>query len=353
MSAQAPDRRDIGHYLGLVGRWAWALFALYAAVYIAIAVVQGVPAGGVPVTVGSLVGVLGAALLIASPSPTPLPIARLVAIAALCVGSVGIMLLTLPTQLGYQTLASWPLGAANFILFVLELRGRIVSAWLLMAIMIALVIAWSLLRTGGPSLGLQLTYGQAVSLAAGTIFAIGLQRTARQIFAQQEAERARAAEEASRNAGDAHRAAELAEVRSLAGPLLQRIAAREAVDRRDALALEAALRDRIRGRGLAVEPLISALRRARDRDVETLLFDDLGDAVLRPEHAMRVARWAADRVDALDGARVAIRLAAAGDGAVLSIADADGIVGELEIAAGEIEGSPSAARRDVGSPGLS
>ena len=348
MSVPAPTNRDIGQHLGLVGRWAWVLFALYALVYLAIALVEGLPAGGAPVTIGSLLGVLAAALLIAAPSPTPLPTDRLVVIAVLCLGSVILMVLTLPTELGYQSQAAWQLGAVNFILFVLELRGRIVSAWALLAIVVGLVVGWSLIATGMPWVGLQLTYGQAVSLAAGTIFAIGLQRTARQIFAQQDAERARAAEEAARNAGDAHRAAELAEVRSLAGPLLHRIAAGAEVDRRDALALEAALRDRIRGRGLAVEPLTSALRRARDRGVEVLLFDDLGDAALRPGRVEPLARWAAAQVDDLDVARVTIRLAIAGDGAVLSIADADGVVGEFGVAASAIEGSSSSARRDGG-----
>ena len=127
MNAVGAARRDIGQYLGLVGRWAWVLFALYALVYLVIAVVEGAPAAGAPVTVGSLAGVLGAALLIAGPSPTPLPRRRLLGISALCVGSVVLMLLTLPTQLGYQSLAPWQLGAVNFILFVLELRARIVS----------------------------------------------------------------------------------------------------------------------------------------------------------------------------------------------------------------------------------
>jgi hypothetical protein len=339
--------RDIGHYLGLVGRWAWVLFGLYAAVYIAVAIVQGVPGAGVPVSIGSLVLVLGAALLIASPSRTPLPIGRVLLISVLCVAAVLVMLMDLPTGLGYRSLVTWQLGAVNFILFVLELRGRIVTAWLLTIVITAVVTGWSLLATGQVWTGLQLTYGQAVSLAAGTVFAIGLQRTARQIFAQQDAERVRAAEEVARRVGDAHRAAELAEVRALAGPILQRIAAGDDVDRRDAVVLEAALRDRIRGRALATEPLTSALRRARDRDVDVLLLDDLGDVTLTPERAALVAAWCAERVDALEGARVTIRLAAGPDGALVSIANADGIVGELAVGLDVPvdEGSSSSARR--------
>jgi hypothetical protein len=344
----APASRDVGRFLGIVGPWAWALFGLYTAVFALIAVVVGVPRVGLPVTAASLALILAAAFLVASPSPTPMRLPRLLAIAGLCVAGVAVMLLDLPTQLGYESLATWPLVAVNFLLFVIELRARIAEAWLLLAVIVVMVATWSLVRTGDPWLGLQLTYGQAVSLAAGTIFAIGLRRTVRQIFAQQDAERARAGVEAARRVGDAHRAAELADVRAIAGPLLRRIARGEAVDRREALSLEAALRDRIRGRGLAVEPLVSALARARDRDIDALLLDDLGDSGLGEEQAVAVARWCALRLDRMSGPRVTIRLAPGPRGAVVSIADADGIVGELAVpvvTGAQRDPDPSSARR--------
>jgi hypothetical protein len=338
--AVTPDQpRDVGRFLGIVGPWAWVLFALYAAVFTLIGIVVGLPGAGVPVTAASLALILTAAFLVASPSPTPMPRGRLLLIGALCLAGVVVMLLNLPTRLGYESLLTWQLAAVNFLLFVIELRARIVEAWALLVVIVAVVATWSVMRTGEPWLGLQLTYGQAVSLAAGTIFAIGLQRTVREIFAQEDAERSRAIVEAARRAGDAHRAAELAEIRALAGPLLRRIADAEAVDRRRALSLEAALRDRIRGRGLAIEPLVSALARARDRDVDALLLDDLGDAALSADQAARVARWCAERVDRMPGPRITIRLAPSADGAVVSIADADGIVGELAVPV------------EVGSPG--
>jgi len=329
--------RDVGRVLGIVGRWAWVLFALYVAVFTLIAVVAGVPAAGVPVTAGSLLPILTAALLIASPSATPIPWPRLVAIAVLCLAGVVVMLLDLPTRLGYESLVTWQLAAVNFLLFVLELRGRIVEAWVVLLLIVVAVAVWSIVATGDPWLGLQLSYGQAVSLAAGTIFAIGLQRTVRQIFAQEDAERARAGVEAARRAGDAHRAAELADVRALAGPLLRRVARGDRVDRREALSLEAALRDRIRGRSLAVEPLTGALARARDRDVDALLLDDLGDSTLGADEAREVAEWCADRVDRMPGPRITIRIAPAPGGALVSIADGDGIIGERAVL---LEGSP-------------
>jgi hypothetical protein len=349
----APASRDVGRFLGIVGPWAWVLFALYAAVFGLIAVVAGIPRAGLPVTAASLALILAAAFLVASPSPTPMPLPRLLAIAALCVAGVLVMLLHLPTRFGYESLVTWQLVAVNFLLFVIELRARIAEAWLLLSVIVVMVATWSVVRTGEPWLGLRLTYGQAVSLAAGTIFAIGLRRTVRQIFAQEDAERARAGVEAARRAGDAHRAAELADVRALAGPLLRRIARGEAVDRREALSLEAALRDRIRGRGLAVEPLVSALARARDRDIDALLLDDLGDAVLSPDQAAAVAGWCAVRLDRMSGPRVTIRLAPGPRGAVVSIADADGIVGELAVPvdAGPAGGPGVSSARRVGLDG--
>lgn len=319
--------RDVGELLGLVGRWAWVFLGLYTVVFGSIAVVDGLPTAGAPVTFGALALVLAAAVLIASPSATPLPWMRLAAIAALSWGAVAVMLVDLPVHRP-DPLSSWELGAVNFILFVLELRGRIAVAWTLMGVVVLTVMGWSVIVSGDPWLGVALTYGQAVSLAAGTVFAIGLQRTARSIFAQQDAERARAAEEAARSAGDAHRSAELGEIRRVAGPLLARIAAGDAVDPEEAVRLEAALRDRIRGRGLAVEPLIGALGRARARGLDALLLDDLGEATIAAEVAGELAAWAAAHVDAANGTHVTVRLAAAPDGAVVTIADADGVVGE-------------------------
>jgi hypothetical protein len=342
--------RDIGQYLGVVGTWAWVLFGVYVVVYVLIATIAAAPTAGIPVTAASLACVILAALLIASPSPTPLPRPRLVAIGVLSVAAVVVMFLNLPVHLEPLQLVSWQLGAVNFILFVLELRARILAAWVLMAVIFAISVVWSVLRTGSPLLGIDLSYGQAVSLVAGTFFAIGLQRTARAIFAQQDAERGRAAAEASLRAGDEHRAAELADVRTLAEPLLQRIAAGAGADPRDAVTLEAALRDRIRGRALAAEPLTGALGRARARGADALLLDDLGDAALAPGRVAEIAEWSAAQVDAIAGPRVTIRIAPAEGGAVVSIADADGIVGELAVPLEAGPGSASAARRGPGDP---
>lgn len=347
--------RDVGVLLGLVGPWAWVFLALYAVVFTTLALVDGVPNVGAPVTLGALVLVMGAAALLAAPAATPVPMPRLIAIGVLAWGSIAVMLIDLPVRRS-DPLSSWELVAVNFVLFVLELRGRIVAAWTLMGIVMLTVVGWSLIHSGQPWLGIALTYGQAVSLAAGTVFAIGLQRTARSIFAQQDAERFRAAEEAARSAGDAHRSAELAEVRRLAGPLLARIVAGGPVDPGEAVGLEAALRDRIRGRSLAIEPLVGALGRARGRGINALLLDDLGDAAIATEVARDLAAWAAAYVDAARGTHITVRLAVAPDGAVVSIADADGVVGERtapllsEASHAPSAGPPSARRRDPAAP---
>lgn len=347
--------RDVGELLGLVGPWAWVFLGLYAVVFTTLALVDGLPNVGAPVTFGALVLVMAAATLIAAPSATPVPVPRLVVIGALAWASVAVMFIDLPVRRS-DPLSSWELVAVNFVLFVLELRGRIVAAWALMGVVMLTAVVWSLIHSGQPWPGIALTYGQAVSLAAGTVFAIGLHRTARSIFAQQDAERFRAAEEAARSAGDAHRSAELAEVRRLAGPLLARIVAGDPVDPGEAVGLEAALRDRIRGRSLAIEPLVGALGRARERGIDALLLDDLGDAAIAPEVARELAAWAAAHVDTARGTHITVRLAVAPDGAVVSIADADGVVGERtaplvsEESAVSPVGPPSARRRDPAAP---
>jgi hypothetical protein len=320
------DDRDIGRYLGLVGPWAWLLFGFYVLVFTTIALLGGAPTAGLPVTLASLVSVIVAALLVTSPAPTPLPVGRLVLIAVAAVGSVVIMTLTLPHGLPGE-LVVWQLSAVNFVLFVVELRGRIASAWGILVVVAAIMIGWSLITTGSPANGVRLTYGQAIALVAGTIFAIGLWRTTRLIFAQQDAERARAGQEAARHAGDAQRTAELAHIRALAEPTLRAIAAGTADDRRAALNLEAALRDRIRGRALAIEPLAEILRRRRAEGDDILLLDDTDEA-LPDEIASAAAAWCAERLEETRGGRMTVRVAPGGEGWTVSIADDATVVAE-------------------------
>jgi hypothetical protein len=320
------DDRDIGRYLGLVGPWAWLLFAVYLAVFATIAVLGGAPVAGLPVTAVSFLCVAVAAFLVTSPAPTPLPVWRLVLVAAAVLASVVVMTLALPPRLPGE-LVVWQLSAVNFVLFVIELRGRIASAWAILVAIAAVVVGWSVVTMGSPADGIQLVYGQAIALVAGTIFAIGLWRTTRLIFAQQDAERDRAGQEAARIAGDAQRVAELAQIRALAEPTLRAIADGASDDRRAALNLEAALRDRIRGRALAVEPLVGVLRRRRAEGNDILLLDDTDEA-LPDDVAVAAAAWCAEQLEGTCGGRMTVRIAPGGDGWRVSIADDATVVAE-------------------------
>jgi hypothetical protein len=341
-----PRDRDVGRFLGLVGRWAWALFAFYMVAFSIIAIVGGSPSAGMPLTVVSLAFIALAAVAMTSPSATPLPPARLAIVAVGSLGAVTTLAFALPARMPSAQPEWWQLDAVNFIVFVVALRGRAAAAWIIAAAVVAIMVVWSTLRAGGPFGGLVLTYGQVVSLVAGTFFAVGLQRTTRQVFAQQDAEEERAGEEAAREAGDAHRAAELQQIRALAEPTLRAIAERRTADLAGALVLEAALRDRIRGASLAREPLVAELRRARDAGRDVLLLDDAEDAPPPEAVADGAAMWCADLLCSARGQRVTIRLAVEGAEWVVSLVDADGELAERRWA-GAGSGSTSPAGRDA------
>jgi len=260
---------------------------------------------------------LAAALLIVSPSRTSIPIWRVVGVLALALAAVVVLTLREPIQSALPEQAAWYQAAANFLFFGLALRGRVVAAWIGEALMIAFVCAWSVAVTGSALYGIAMSYGQPISLVAGTIFAIALHRTARRIVEFRTAQQHRAALEASEAAESAAAESERRIVRELAEPTLRLIAAGQNPDKEDARTLEAALRDLIRGRSLAIEPLTTALRDARRRGVDVVVLDDSAGADATTVAA--AAAWCAAVLDTIDSGAITVRLADTPRGGLVTI----------------------------------
>ncbi|MGN6444048.1 hypothetical protein [Amnibacterium sp.] len=307
---RAPVPPDVGTELGLVGRGAWILGGCYAVVYSVVVLFFVGTAGSSPAGLIDLALVVVAAALLASPSPTPLPRWRTIAILAISIWAVWTMTWHLPIDRP-PGLDAWELGAVNFLLFGLALRARIVSAWIGSALTGCTVLVWSTVATGSPVFGLGFVYGQPVALIAGTIFAVALHRTAARISETRADEQARAAREAHDRSSATAVDAELEQVREQAVPTLQAIARGDAVDPIAVRLLEAELRDSIRGRALVREPLVSVVRDLRARGVDVLLVDDTGEEPPPPwQLAQLVSRAAARLVEPRgETAGVILRLA--------------------------------------------
>lgn len=318
---------DIGRLLGLTGPGAWALAALFIVTYATIVINSGAPATASPFGWVCLALVLLSAILLVLPGPTPLPRPLLGVILGVVVVVTATMC-TLLTENGGAGWSSWHFAALNFLLFMVALRGRVVGASIGVLVMVGIAVTWTALAYGDPLRGLMMTYWQVGSFAAGAFFAVWIRRTARKIVEYREAERRQIAAEQERESGADERRRQLERVRSLAGPALLRIASgvTTAEERSEHRLLEAELRDRIRGRKLALDPIPAALRRARSRGIAVALLDDLRDESASYSFLSAAAAWVASAVDDFDPARgdITIRLAR-GDGVpTVTVAAADG-----------------------------
>jgi hypothetical protein len=184
--------------------------------------------------------------------------------------------------LSYGGYAQWYLGAATTCAFYLALRGRLGFAWLTFALVSAVVVAWAVSTGVGVPTALVLMGKQAPILLVGTLFSLGIDRTAATITRLMTVEAGRAATEAAALATAVERRRRLAELDALATPLLRRLVDDTELTPEDRLQFadaEATLRDTLRARALSVEPLVDTVRQARRRGVDVVLLDDSD-----PEH---------------------------------------------------------------------
>ena len=294
--------------------------------------VDGIPRPGAWVT-WSLLAVGATAVFL--PRAHPLA-ARWSTLAAACaVASVAAVFWDPPSETsGY---APWYLRCATTLLIVIVLRRRAAVAWVAAAVVTAVVLAWAAVSGEDVERWIGLLTRQMASLVAIQVAAWGLSRAARTIAAYRAEERERARSEELRSASIRERRAELAAVRTLSVPLLARVSRGEddPALRAEATLAEASLRDVLRGRRMAAEPLTSAVLEARRRGVDVTVLDDFGsgepvgsdlgvddlDDVQRAE----ALAWAAERIRGApaSAATATVRLSRGSRGALVTVVTGD------------------------------
>jgi hypothetical protein len=316
----------IERILRMSGAGPWVLYGLFAVTHVTLAVLSG----GQPMATAwgwaGLATILAAAAWSVWPGPFPLPLRWTAAILALLVfGTTAITWHLDPaTWPGY---ASWNFGAVTFTCFALSLRGRTWAGWVGVGTMTVSATAWSLATAGDPWIGFGLSYRHLGTFLAGSLLALGVHGAARRIEQYRAVEHRTAADAAALAAGRSERAAELESVRDLAGPALRRIAdGRIRGGGEEFRRIEAALRDRIRGRRLTLPPLGRSIDAARQRGVEVDVLDDVGAIPIEPAMLGPALEHAAGLLDGWEPVNgpVTLRLALHESRPVLTMASREG-----------------------------
>ena len=203
--------------------------------------------------------------------------------------------------------ATWYVLGVGTILGGMAVRGRRVLAWVGLAVLVLEIAAWgglgSLASTGLPGVLSLVVTGHAVSL--------GVERA---VKAAQELNRlaaVSAAETAAVEAAGEVRSKLLDKTLRTALPALNLIAALGGnltdSQKREALLLEAALRDEIRGEALLNDSMRSAIKAARERGVEVLVLDEGGLDGLEPEEREQLLNRASASFVNVSAGRLTVR----------------------------------------------
>ncbi|WP_084104562.1 hypothetical protein [Demequina sp. NBRC 110056] len=274
----------------------------------------------------AMVLVSGAGVLLARAHPDPFPRADTYAVLAVVVVSTALVATNL-SDVDDLGRATWHLGSNTWLLFFLALRRRASMAWVGMALMAAITIAWADLSGRGLLAGVLMLNTHLGILLVGTLFALALRRTGRRIGSLERRSLAAAADQAEASAAEEIRRTRSAELAKLAVPLLDRIAAGApfSADERARFRLaEARLRDGVRGRALMLPEVAQAASGARSRGVAVTILDDRGTL---PAEGDATERLIAACVGALENAAsgtVTIRLVPAGRSTALTIVATEG-----------------------------
>jgi hypothetical protein len=285
-----------------------AIAGLFIFVHGMVAFVDPAVNANLALEAGTLLAVAAAAIWLSLDAPNPLPRFRTVGILALC-GIAEVLQLFQAPPANPLPFLSWHIGAITLLLLVLAVRGHPALAWFAYGYIVAGTIVWALGHGMSLAEGVSLVVRHAGTLLAGTLFAIGMRRSARSLAALHKERQAQAFAEAAATAAIDEREAQLHRVNAMARPLLEQLARRPDLsddERADCLQVEASLRDAMRARLLFVEPVISAARAARRRGVEVMLLDDSGDQP--PADLPAVVRVIATELDSVDTGAFTARL---------------------------------------------
>lgn len=316
LAGAGPQPVDAARVSGLGSRVArWALLYVTATGAAQTVLLWGTFARPWLVVV-ALAATAAAAVLLSLPVDDPLPLAAALAVAALPVVNAACVLPQLDPP---HPERAWAFAVGCYFGGLLEVRGRPVAACGGGVVALALVLAWARSHHA-TALQAAAVAGLAVgAYLVGALWRRMLERHVDRIRAHRSEEVRAAVAESATRAAVAASAAELRTIGAEARVLLDRIGAGGVLDeaeRADARLLEARLRDRIRARALAQEPVAGACNRARRNGTDVLLLDDGAGAGALPAP---VLRRIADLVAPVAEGRVTVRVLPPGRGALVTV----------------------------------
>lgn len=208
-------------------------------------------------------------------------------------------------DVGNPGYATWPLGAMNFLLFVLALRGRRGLAWIGFGVLAFVSLLVAVVTDQDALMVLNDVARQAGTLLIGTLFALVLRRSSQTITAIQANQLTRTTVAAASAAATRERAAQNARLERDARPALERILQSEPLsvdEQQHLLLLEATLRDGIRASGFSSERIAAATREARERGLTVVLLDDRGSDLVDGERDLVEAALLDQLTSTVEGA---------------------------------------------------
>ena len=264
----------------------------------------------------ALAATAAAAVLLTAPTSDPLALRAAVPVAALPAVNAACALPQLDPSHPERV---WVLAISGCLGGLLAVRGRVLLPWVGAATAVAVVTAWAIAHGAGPGEPVSIALLFTGLVAAGALWRRMLDRHVATVRSHRSDEaRTMLAEAATRDAV-ATAEAELHAIGREAAPLLRRIAAGGTLtpaERAEVRLLEARLRDRVRAKALAREPVAEACDRARRNGTDVLLLDDGGGAgELPPQLLERVAGL----VGGVAHGRVTVRVLPPGRDALVTV----------------------------------
>ncbi|WP_156160547.1 hypothetical protein [Demequina soli] len=328
MSAPAPAARpgatDISRLLGLHTQGARLILGVYIASNLMFVASTADLLDQVWASYLAVALVTAGGILVTRPHPDPFPIRQTWVTLAIVVASTALVCYALPDA-GSLGRSTWYLGANTWLLWFLILRRRAGYAWAGGLAMLLETMLWAATSGRGVLYGITLASAQVLLLLIATLFGGALRRSTARIngLAQRSVDAAAAASasEAARAVQD-QRADELASVVVPALSLIASGAVLTDAQRDDLVRVEAQLRDSVRGRGLALPPIVAAATRARSRGVAVTLLDDRG-APLPETQADAIVDAVSGALDAALEGTVTVRLLPPRRDEVLTIVSQD------------------------------
>ena len=202
---------------------------------------------------------------------------------------------------------TWYVAGVATLMAIIALRQHKLMAWIGVGLMTLQVLLW-----GG--LGVLFNagiFGALMLVAAAHAASVTLAATSKAAIDFREQALATTAATSAKSAARSERKSRVEKALGLALPLLSKIERLEGKlsdgDRRQALALEAQLRDQIRGRNFDSAELLAEISSARDRGVEVQVLDDGGLEQLAESERQRILNEVAKQVANVQTGKLVLR----------------------------------------------